>query len=117
MEFHETSLILNYVLACSRVYNPLRKTVSNKCMGTHIYIKSFGVKGYLARLRKIPSIMPFPAIVITLHTCYILVSIALTLLLLCNTFPRLGVLMGMGAFLGLFATKGPFALGLTSIGN
>jgi len=45
IEFHEMNLVLNYVLSFSSVYNPLRKRVSNKCMGTHIYIKNFGRKG------------------------------------------------------------------------
>ena len=88
MEFHKTRLVLNYVLGCSHVYKPLRKRVSNKCMGTHIYIGGFGGKGYLIRLRIIPSVMSFPTTVITLQACYILVSIALSLLLLGNTFPR-----------------------------
>ena len=73
----------------------LRKRVSNKCMGTHIYFRDFGGKGYLARLGTIPSIMPFPAIVIVLHTCYTLVSIALSLLLRGNTYLRSGVLRDM----------------------
>ena len=85
--------------------------------GTHIYIRNFGEKGYLARLGRIPSIMPFPTTVIALHTCYTLISIVLSLLLLSNTYPRAGVLRGMLTFLGLFASKGPFALRLTSLGN
>ena len=59
-------------------------------MGTHIYIKGFGGKGYLARLGTILSVMPFPAIVIAVHTCYTLVSIALSLLFLDNTFFPIG---------------------------
>ena len=86
-------------------------------MGTHIYFRDFGGKGYLARLGTIPSIMPFPAIVIVLHTCYTLVSIALSLLLRGNTYLRSGVLRDMLTFLGLFATKKPFAFRLTSLGN
>ena len=50
MEFYETSLVLNYVFVCSRVLDPLRKRVSNKCMGTHTYIRNFDGKWYLARL-------------------------------------------------------------------
>jgi len=117
MEFHETSLVLNYLFVCSHVLNPLRKRVSKKCMETHIYIRNFGGKGYLARLGTIPSVMPFLAIVIALHTRYTLVSIALSLLLLGNTFPRSRVLRGMLTFLGLVAVKGPFAVKLTSLGN
>jgi len=117
MEFYETSLVLNYVLGCSHVYNPLRKRVSKKFMGIPIYIRSFGGKGYLAGLGTIPSVMPFPATVITLDTCYIVVSMALSLLLFGNTFPRSRVLRDAWTFLGLFATKGPFALRLTSLGN
>jgi len=86
-------------------------------MGTHIYIKGFGGKGYLARLGTIPTIMPFLATVIGLRKCYILVFIALNLLLLGNTFPRSGVLTSAWTFLGLFATKGPFTLRLTSFGK
>ena len=86
-------------------------------MVTHIYIRSFGRKSYLTRLGTIPSIVSFPATVIALYTCYTLVSIALNLLLLGNTFPRSGALRGVLAFLGLFATKGPFALRFASFGN
>jgi len=95
----------------------LRKRVSNKCMRTHIYIRSFGRKGYLTGLGTIPSVMSFPTTAIALHTCYTLVSIALNLLLLGHTFPKLRVLRGMLTFLGLFVTKGPFSLKLTSLGN
>ena len=59
------------------------------------------------------SVMPFPATVIALHTCYILVSIALSLLLLGNIFPRSGVLRGALTFLGLFAKKGPLITSAT----
>jgi len=72
------------VLGCSHVYNPLRKRVSNKCMETHIYIKNFGRKEYLGN---IPNVMSFPATVIALHMCYILVFVALILLFLGPTFP------------------------------
>ena len=117
MKLHETSLILHHVLGCSCVCNLLRKRVSHKYMGTHIYIKSFGRKGYLTELGIIPGVMSFPATVIALHTCYTLVSITLSLMLPGHTFPRLRALKGMLTFLGLFAMKGPFALRLTSIGN
>jgi len=63
-------------------------------MGTHVYIGNFGKKGCLAGLGTIPSAMSFPATVITPHTCYILISVALSLLLLGNTSPRSGVLRG-----------------------
>jgi len=86
IKHRETNLILNYVLSSSRVYNPLRKKVSNKCMGTHIYIRRFGGKEYLARLGTIPSVISFPATIIALHMCYILVSMPIRLLLLGNTF-------------------------------
>ena len=86
-------------------------------MGIHIFINNFGGKGYLARLGAIPSVMPFPTTVMTLHMCYTLISIALSLLLLGNTFSQSGVLRSMLTFLGQFATKGPFALRLTSLGN
>ena len=43
--------------------------------------------------------MAFSATVIALHTCYILVPIALSLLLLGNTFPRSGVLRGTLTYL------------------
>jgi len=86
-------------------------------MGTHIYIRNFGMKGYLARLGTISTVMPIPAAAITLHTCYILISIALSLLLLGNTFLRSGVLRDTLTFLGLFGRKKPFALMLTSLGN
>jgi len=108
-EFHETSCVLNYVLGCSHVDNPLRTRVSNKCMGTHIYIRNFYGKGYLTVLGTIPSAMSLPLTVIALHMCYILVPIALNLLLLGNTFPRSGVLRGTWTFLGLFTTKWPFS--------
>ena len=86
-------------------------------MGTHIYFRNFDGKGYVARLGTIPSVMTFPTTVMALHTCYTLVSIALSLLLLGNTFSQLGVLRSMLTFLGQFATKGPFALRPTSLGN
>jgi len=86
-------------------------------MGTHTYIKKFGGGGYLVGLGIIPSIIPFPVTVTAIHMCYTLVSIALNFLLPGNTFPRSGVLRGMLTFLGLFSTKGPFALRLTSFGN
>jgi len=87
MEHHKTSLILNYVLGYFHVYNPLKKRVSKKCMGTHIYIRSFDEKGYLCGLKTILSIMSFPPTVIARHMSYILISIALNLLLLSNTIP------------------------------
>ena len=62
--------------------------------GTHIYFRNFGGKGNLVRLGTIPSVRPFPATVIALHTCYTLVSITLSLLLLGNTFPRSRVFEG-----------------------
>jgi len=86
-------------------------------MGTHIYVRSFGRKGYLTGRGTISSVMSFPATVIALHTCYTLVSIALSLLLLGHTFPRSRALRGMLTFLGLFAMKGPFFLRLTSVDN
>jgi len=117
MELHETSLVLNYVFGSSHVLNPLRKRVGNEGMGTHIYFRNFGGKGYLARLGTIPSVMTFPTTVMALHTCYTLVSIVVSLLLLGKTFSQLGVLRSMLTFLGQFATKRPFALRLTSLGN
>ena len=86
-------------------------------METHIYIRSFGRKGYLTGLETIMSVMSFPTIGIALHTCYTVVSIALSLLLLGHTFPRSRALRGMLTFLGLFAMKGPFFLRLTSVDN
>ena len=86
-------------------------------MGTHIFIRNFGREGYLARLGTIPSVMSFHTTIITLHTCYTLVSIALSLLFLGNTFSQLGVLRSMLIFLEQFAMKGPFPLRLTSLGN
>jgi len=76
------------------------------------------ISGVLMRkggLRTVPSIMLFPATVIALHTCYILVSLALSLLLLGSTLPRSGVLKGVQTLLILFGTKGPFTLRLTSL--
>jgi len=86
VEFHEASPVLNYVFVCSCVLNPLRKRVSNKCMGIYIFIRNFGGKGYLARLGTIPSVMPFPAI-IALHTCYTLFSITLSFCFLAIPLP------------------------------
>jgi len=77
-------------------------------MGTHIYIRSFGRKGYLTGLGTIPRVMPFLATVIALHMCYTLLG---------NPFPRSGVLRSMLTFLGLFVMKEPFSLKLTSLGN
>ena len=113
MEFHETSLVLKYVFGCSRVLNPLRKRISKHTLTLGILMG----KGYLARLGTIPSVMPFPAIVITLHTYYILVFIVLSLLLLGHTFPKLRALRGLLTFLGQFSTRGPFAFRLMSLGN
>ena len=61
--------------------------------------------------------MPFPATVMALRMCYTLVSIALSLLLLGNTFFQSGVLRSMLTFLDQFATKGLSALRLTFLGN
>ena len=55
--------------------------------------------------------------IIVLHTCYIILSIALSLLLLDNTTLRLGVSRSMMTFLDLLATKRPFTLRHASLGN
>ena len=85
--------------------------IRDRYMGTHIYIRNFGGKWYLVRLGTIPSVTPFLATVVAPHMCYTLVSIALSLLFLGNTFPWSRVLRDMLTFLSLFAMKGPFTLG------
>ena len=89
----------------------LRKRVGNKCMGTHIFIRNFGGKGYLARLGTIPSVMPFPAIVIALHTCYTLFSITLSVLFLDNTFTSWEFWGACWPFLTCLSRKGLLRLG------
>ena len=109
-----TSPVWNYVISCSCVYNLLSKRVSDKCMETHTYIRGFSGKGYLSGFRTISSEMSFRTTVIALHTCYILIFIALIPLLLGNTISRSGLLTGTRTFLSPFATKRPFTLRIAS---
>jgi len=55
MKVHKINSILNYVLGCSRVYNPLRITNDNWCLGAHILSRSKCERRYLNQLRTIPS--------------------------------------------------------------
>jgi len=57
------------------------------------------------------------SIAIALHTCYILVSIALSLLFLGNTILRSGVLRCSWTMLSLLAKKRPLAFRFAALGN
>ena len=110
IELHKSSLNLNYTIGCSHVYIPLKKRVSNECMETNIKFGSFSRIIYLGRLRKILSVMPLLFTIIILHTFYILISIALSLLLFGNAIFEAWALRRTWTPLKLLASKRPITL-------
>ena len=86
-------------------------------MHGNTHIRSFSWRRCLSGIETILIEVSLLSIGITLHKCYILLSIALNLLLHENTILRLGVLRWSCTYLGLLATKRPLHSRLLAIAN
>ena len=79
MKVHKISSVMNYVLGCSCAFNPLEIIFGSWCLGAQILFRSNCERRYINRFRTIPSTKSLISTVIALHTCYIRLSISISL--------------------------------------